>query len=139
MIGLKILKGGDGLEVTTAEEYRRGKQEVVELPSGARFKIRKMSPLEFGKLMEVLGTAANAPDSLREAQIRDRIVDVMRVLIPGCVVEPKISFESKEGCLSFEELEVADAMALMDAVYEFSGLAAEDAEERRKFRAEPSG
>lgn len=125
-------------KITSPKEYLKGQRKRITLPSGALFEIRKLSPVAFGEILKIMG-----PETARDMDdvIRDKIVDIMKVIVPRCVVKPKITLEDTgdEDKLSLEDLEMQDVFALLDEVYAFSGLTTEDVEERKSFREEPAG
>ena len=120
-------------KITSPKEYLKGQRKKITLPSGAVFEIRKLSPIAFGEILKITG-----PETARDMDdvIRDKIVDIMKVIVPRCVVKPKITLEETddEDKLSLEDLEMQDVFALLDEVYAFSGLSTEDTEERKSFR-----
>ena len=130
-------------KVTSASEYRKGKRTVVELPSGATFEIRKLSPLAFGELLNFIEVREGATEEETTAKVRGEIVNIMKTIIPQCIVTPKIVFDAnmtekemdKKNIIDFADLDLNDVFVLLDAVYEFSGLTEEAAEERTRFRA----
>ena len=129
--------------ITSASEYRKGKRHEVELPSGARFEIRKLSPLAFGELLKFIEVREGATEEETTAKVRGEIVNIMKTIIPQCVVTPTIVFDAnmteeemdEKNVIDFADLDLNDVFVLLDAVYEFSGLTEEAAEERTKFRA----
>jgi len=122
-------------KVTDANEYRRKVRKIIELPSGAVFEIRKLSPLRMAEVIDI----GDGVDQVKIANsIRDNLVTLMRVVIPSCVVRPKIVLydTDKKGELSFDDLEPDDLYALLDQVYEHSGLGPDEIEEREDFPEE---
>jgi len=125
---------------TTPAEYREKSRKSVELPSGATFEIRKISPLVYSEILEKIGVKpleADNPEA--ENIIRERILDVMKYAIPKCVVRPRIAISpdvNDESVLDFDDLDLGDVRVLLDVVYEFSGLTPEANEERENFREE---
>ena len=129
-------------DITSASEYRKGKRHVVELPSGATFEIRKLSPLAFGELLNFIEVREGATEEETTARVRSEIVNIMKTIIPQCIVNPTIAFEpdmteeemDEKNVIDFADLDLNDVFVLLDAVYEFSGLTEEAAQERTKFR-----
>ena len=119
-------------KITSPKEYLKGQRKKITLPSGAVFEIRKLSPIAFGEILKITG-----PETARDMDdvIRDKIVDIMKIIVPRCVVKPKITLEETddEDSLSLEDLEMQDVFALLDEVYAFSGLSTEDTKERKSF------
>lgn len=131
-------------KITSASNYRKAKRKIVELSSGFTFKIQKMSPTTWGKLIELTGTGENATEEEIIAIVRSKIIDVMFTIIPECVVDPRIIFDSglseeeldDQNIIDFNDLSMEDATELMDEIYRFSGIAPADVEEREEFRDE---
>ena len=119
-------------KITSPKEYLKGQRKQITLPSGAVFEIRKLSPIAFGEVLKIMG-----PETARDMDdiVRDKIVDIMKVIVPRCVVKPKITLEETDDKdkLSLEDLEMQDVFALLDEVYAFSGLSTEDVEEKKSF------
>jgi len=135
---------------TSVKQYRKGKYKTVELPSTLEdgshpvFVIRKPPITAMVKIMDVLGLkipSEVSPEDL-EKTIEERrkalakrlstkdFVKVMEILLPACVVEPKISLEASDDALAVDELEFEDQIQLLDAVWKFSGLSKESEETR---------
>lgn len=122
-------------KITSAKEYRNARRHEVELPSGAVFVIRKLSPMAFTDLLNIFGDVTLTQEQAT-ATVRENIVGIMKAIIPKCVVSPKVSFEytEDEDVLYMEDIEPEDMFALLDAVYSFSGITAEASVERQNFR-----
>jgi len=128
------------LEVTSADEYRARQRKIVTLPSGFVFEIRKMSPLTFAEMFELVGASPNDPQGVAEEKVRENVYEILKLVIPKCVVSPKISLEATdEDVLALEDLDMDDFFALLDEISTFSGLGAEDMEERQSFRDQSAG
>lgn len=123
-------------EITLASEYRAKQRKIVTLPSGFTFEIRKMSPLVFAKMFDVLGYEANVSKEQTESIIKEKLEEILKLIIPNCVVKPKISLEptDDEEVLCLEDLEMDDFYTLLDEISNFSGLSEDDMKERELFR-----
>lgn len=141
------------LEYTTAEEYLAGKVKKVALPSTTAsgkhpvFIIRKIPPktaLELTSLLELPEDAdlENINEALSMANVKEKLPKLIDIIIPACVVKPKIKKEKKHEecikCLSIDDLEIEDLVALFEEILEFNGLTAKGIKERQKFRKESS-
>lgn len=128
-------------KIATASEYRKKQRKLVELPSGFIFEIRKLSPIAYGEVLDKMGikpTQANSEEA--ENIIRDRMLDVMKLVLPEGVVSPKIAIESDdEDVLLFSDLDLNDVTVLLEEIYDFSGLTSEAQVEREEFREDESG
>jgi len=133
------------MSVTSVEEYRKRIYKIVELPSGAKFKIRKMSPSLVNEVLSILGIKLSpslSPEEARkefEQKMSDKdfpkfLAEVAPLVVSNCVVEPKISLNPSEDALSFDELEPMDVFNLLTQILDFTGLTAEAAERRSSFR-----
>lgn len=85
------------------EDYKKWSQETrtVQLPSGLVVKIRRMPTTAFLKLLDLGETARSKPS------------EVARIIIPSCLVEPK---------LEIDEIQPIDVIELLNAIVEYSGL-----------------
>jgi len=124
------------LETTSASEYRAGQRRMVTLPSGYVFEIRKMSPLTFSELFNVIGVEANASEEVAAERVRENLVEVIKVVIPKCVVKPKIALEASddEDVLSLEDLDMDDFTVLFEEISAFSGIGEKETDDRESFR-----
>ena len=142
------------LEYTTAEEYLAGKIKKVTLPSVTAtgkhpiFVIRKIPPkaaLELAGLLELPEDAdlENINEALSTINVREKLPELIDIVIPACVVKPKIKKEKKNEecpkCLCIDDLEIEDLVALFEEILEFNGLTAKGIKKRQKFRRESSG
>lgn len=126
-------------KVTSASEYRKKSRMLVELPSGAVFEIRKLSPLVYGEALEQVGISPAEGAEQVDAVVRKNIFSLMKLIVPKCVISPKISVSpSSDDELDYEDIELADLTRLMDEIYKFSGLTVEAEQEREEFREEPA-
>ncbi|RLG45123.1 MAG: hypothetical protein DRN81_02665 [Thermoproteota archaeon] len=131
------------VEVTTAKEYREKMTKIVTLPSGFNFRIRKMPPLALAKLMSIYDEALPATgreltpeeeEKMKEIGKR-RFAEIIKVVIPDCIVEPKVSLNpSSEDELSLDDLAADDIFKLLDEIMEFSGLGEAAKKARESFR-----
>lgn len=133
---------------TSVEEYRKGKQKVIELPSlladgtHPKFIIRKPPTKTMLRLLDLLGikiTGDMDPEELEKTveeavkgeDLKVKVAEYLATLLPACVVEPKITLDpTEEGALCLDDLEYQDQFALLDAVWEFAGLTEEASKER---------
>lgn len=123
-------------EVTSAKAYRERQRKIVTLPSGFVFEIKKMSPLTFTKMFELIGVGTDVTGERAEEMVKEKLYDVLKLIIPECVVNPKIVLESTddEDALALEDLEMDDFFALLNEISEFSGLGEESIKDRDRFR-----
>ena len=114
----------------SVEEYRKRNTKVIEI-DGFKWTIRKMTVSCLAKL-----TALYEKPSQTDEELRRMLPDVVKVLLPECVVEPKISSNPTEGCLCIDEIDAKTAMELVTQITEFSGITGPAARERETFRKE---
>ncbi|RLE64028.1 MAG: hypothetical protein DRJ47_08690 [Thermoprotei archaeon] len=142
------------MEYTTAEEYLAGKIEKVVLPSTTAsgkhpvFIIRKIPPkaaLELASLLELPEDVdlENINEALSSIDVKEKLPELIDIIIPACVVKPRIKKEKKNEecpkCLCIDDLEIEDLVALFEEILEFNGLTAQGIKKRQKFRRKPSG
>ncbi len=125
------------MEVTTVKEYVAKQRKKVELPSGFVFEIRKMSPLTFTKMFELIGVSSVDNEEETERKIQEGLQGILELVIPVCVVKPKIVIgDAGEDELSLDDLDMDDFLALLEEITDFSGLDKESVEGRESFRKE---
>jgi len=126
------------MSITSAQEYKARRQKVVRLPSGALFKIRKISPKVLGQLFSALNVQPGNPEQLQQSFI-DKLPLVIDILFPSCIVEPRVEVNpSDPNVLSVDDIDPNDAFFLINAIMEFSGLTEEAMRQKRNFRQEPA-
>jgi len=117
--------------ITGINEYRKkvsGEKEV-SLPSGAVFKIKKITGRDFVKYgmlplkstMEIARAKNNEEvvNKLTEEE-RKKQIEAMDRIIVIAVKEPKLSLEKKEGFLCIDELSDEDYYKLVTEITNFS-------------------
>ncbi len=125
------------MEVTTVKEYVAKQRKMVKLPSGFVFEIRKMSPLTFTKMFELIGVRPNETEEETEKKVQEGLQGILELVIPVCVVRPRIVLgPAGKDELSLDDLDMDDFLALLDEITEFSGLDKKSVEERESFRKE---
>jgi len=125
-----------------AAEYKSKAIKEVPLPSGFVFKIRRIPPRLIPGLTDI-GEYKN-PKEMTMAERREamsKLMEHMMVVIPACVVEPKIVTGDSvpEDAIHFDDLAFDDLFALYTAIIDHTGLTAKAAEKRKKFRRKRSG
>ena len=122
-------------EIVSARAYKSTKKKIVTLPSGFKFEIRKVPPSVYGDILAILDVSNVGPNEATTLS-QKHLVDILKIIIPRCVVRPKIVVEctDDEDVLCLDDLDYADGFALLDHIYEFSGITAEAAKNREKFR-----
>jgi len=127
-------------KTTSPAEYRKKSRKIVELPSGAVFEIRKLSPLVYGAALEKMGVKADTSPDSAESVVRENIFELMKTVVPKCVMSPKVAVDPvSEDELDYEDIELADLTMLLDEIYKFSGLSVQAQEEREEFREVQTG
>ena len=124
----------------SAEEYRKRVYKDVTMPDGFVFTIRKMNYKTLTALLDVYGEAPTG--ELTEQQkkeigdkIRKQLPSIISIVIPACVVKPKISVNpTSENELALDDVEPGHLLALVNAITDFSGLTGQAAEERKSFQ-----
>lgn len=113
-------------------EYRQkvGGEKEIPLPSGAVFKIRKVTGRDFMSegnfpvsstrdIVQAKKEASAAWDNMASEQRKEKI-KAMNGIIVMAVKEPKISLEPEEGKLCVKEINDTDYFALVEAISTFS-------------------
>lgn len=133
-------------KVTTVNEYleKSCSTKLVELPSGAVFKIRKVTARDYvvNSEMPIRSTKEISTSSDEKNQIAiDKLTPAQRKimmkandqLIVKSVISPKLSIEKIENCLCVDELSDTDYYKL---VSEITSLSFVDDKELKFFRPE---
>ena len=125
------------MEVTEAKEYLAQQRKMVTLPSGFVFEIRKMPPMVYARMKDLIGVGPNdSPEGIEE-KVEKGQQEMMELVVPRCVVRTKIVLENPaEDELSLDDLEIEDFLALLEEISEFSGISEEGIQERESFREE---
>jgi len=128
-------------EVVKASDYRATQRKIVELPSGFKFEIRKMSPMIFAEVYGVTNVSPDMTNEAAEKLIQENVFSMIETVIPYCVVRPKIiaGESTNEDALSIYDIDPDDIFVLLEEITNFSGLGDADSAERKKFRTEPDG
>lgn len=106
------------------EEYKKSVRKKVKLPSGLELTVRRMSLRTFIQLYDVW--PVKEPDP-RDPTFIKLLPQILEIVLPACVEEIPEQLE-------IDDLAPGDAMELLTAIFEFSGLTAEEMKRRRKFR-----
>ena len=123
-------------KIISPDSYRKKvyKEEVVEVPSGALFKIKKISPMEFIEegmddiptpflefVME--GNPEKFPEMTKDKKSADFLATFLNVVIEKGIIEPKVFVkyvkDRKEGGLLWAELEKEDQSFLLAKIAGF--------------------
>lgn len=128
--------------------YRERTRQTVELPSGAKVTIRKLCGSDFlgvGNIPVALTVAAKANGEHSPSQAHIEYgVKLSTIMLTRCCgpiqfegeslrIVNKPFAETGTGEISIEELEQADAEAIVQAITKFSGLGKEAAAAARPF------
>jgi len=113
------------------EEYRKSKTKSVTTSSGATFVIRKMPLSAFLQMMQLYEKVPATEEGARQI-----LPDVIRLILPACIVEPQIGDGPDK--LSLDDLDAADAFELLTEISEFSGLSEVAQRQRQSFRTQPN-
>lgn len=132
------------MKITSAKKYRKGKTKVIKLPSGSVFKIKKPAGRVMASLLNLFDVKISVNEDLSKEEIsqeleglefQDKLVNIMDLLIPSCVVDPKISLveTDDEDLLFIDDIEYSDLYSLIDEIMAFSGISKEATDERESF------
>jgi len=124
------------MQVTSAKDYRKGKTKLVPLPSGAVFKIGKPDGVAMAEMLSMfdvpikMGSSPESvqrtfEDEMSKIDIKEKLADFLKLLIPACCIDPRVTINPKEKSdevLLLQEVEQEDSFALIDAIMEFSGF-----------------
>lgn len=114
------------LKIVTAEEYCKLSTKLVKLTSGSVFEIKIMGADSTVKYLSIVPNDGVKQEQLKDFLIANSAHIVKWVVMPN-IVAPKIPEDY---------LKLTDAMELLIAMLEFSGLTPEDTEQIEKFRQE---
>jgi len=110
-------------KVVSPEGYRRKSPDfkLVEVPSGAIFKIREIDVPTFGRLQEFY---SKMPSGEVNAQnIMNYLPELARILLPAGIEEPRVvENKASENALSVDEIRVSDKITLIFEIMDFSGI-----------------
>jgi len=136
------------MEITKAEDYIKTRRKHVELPSGATFRIRKISANDFLDVGETPQFFVSMKEKARTAKSTEELLKkltpdesaktfrFMNKVVCSGVVEPTIvesdSTDSSE--ISINDVDDLDKKALFDEIIRFSGMTEHDKDVIEKFR-----
>ena len=115
------------------QEYVKKNRKTVTTRSGATFVIRKIPPTCMHIVFKLAQYAKSATGEV-DPRYFEELSDVLRELIPKCVVEPKITLEPQPDSIALDDLGLDDVMELFTSIFDFTGLGPRQAAERDKFR-----
>jgi len=96
------------------KDYKEKSMKVVTTKSGASFTIRKVS---VGVLTELSSVYSG-----KKPQDQD-LPKILRIIVPNCVVEPKIVLKDPQpNELALDELNADDTFDLLEEIVNFSGV-----------------
>lgn len=122
-----------------ADAYRAKNQKTVTI-DGLEWTIRKVPPMTLGKIMEVTGIGPNTDKAEAETAVKSKLFEIAKIILPPCTINPHISLSPvSTDELSLDDLTIEALNGLLDAIYEFSGIGAEEQEKRENFRPEQAG
>lgn len=109
------------IKIINAADYRKQyvKTKIVKAPSGAGFKIRPISPLDY--VNDKIPTAKKGDDELQSGKLFTKAVLLNCVLMPK-LVDKKVE-ECKDNELSLDEIVFADYQFLVKEITEYSAPA----------------
>jgi len=140
--------------VIKPSEYRKKNVSVVDvtLKSGDVWKIRKMPFETLAKFFSILGISIDSKQSQEslkalfsektaESDFIKKIVELAKILLPDCCVEPEVTLSSTptESQLIFTELEYTDIFELFFDIMDISGFSAEEMTKRESFQQKSIG
>jgi hypothetical protein len=120
-------------EVSSGSDYRKGKRQVVQLPSGHKFLIKKPSGKTLTKLLNIFEGEITEADlgeehvkQLLKSMSPQQIVAFIEDIMASCVLRPKIvSYDTeKDNEVWVEDIDVEDYVKLFEAVMKFSQMTA---------------
>ena len=121
-------------KIITANEYRKSifKEFEVRVPSGAKFKIKRLSPIDFIKegmedlpnpfieFVQSEGTAEKLNEALKDKETKDFFNDFIKIIISEGIVTPKVLIkydkEKKDECLFWGEISASDQSFLISSI-----------------------
>lgn len=139
------------MKATSPSQYKQGKTKEVTLPSvGADgshpvFTIRKLGIKPIIKLLDAFEVEIKQgsdvetlerelKETIKTVDLKTKIVQVIEILLPAGISEPKVTAEPAEDSLCLDDIEFNDQMKLFDEIWDFNGLGEKASEERKKFR-----
>lgn len=139
------------LKVSSVKDYKKKVQatKLIELPSGAVFKVRKLKILPFLKsdvipnnllpLLKNIGEGSINFDKLETEALEDpkllkKLTDVMEIMVMGAVVEPKITKEETDESICIDDLDEDDLQFLFNWIQKENKLDSKAREQLNSFR-----
>ena len=134
--------------VTSPQEYLSGKRREVTLPSTLPngehpvFIIRKPPTKVMIRLLSLLEVSLDVNrnpellekdinEAMNTPQAAEKIVRFLDLLLPACVVEPKITNDPNEtDGIYIDDVDMEDQLALLEAILDLAGLSKKAEEER---------
>jgi hypothetical protein len=139
------------LKVTSASAYRTETTFLRELKSGRVFRLKEPDGKVLAKLLKIFGLEipeVREDETIEEVRERlrnnpqvpslsmDKLEDLIILLLPACVVEPKIVWdwsETDDKHLHFEEMVQSDQLDILFVILEVIGLSIKAMEEDEDF------
>lgn len=133
------------MEITTANEYTNKREKVVQLPSGAVFKIRKLSAFDFIKDGEIPRFMKQVNKSSDKTKVLDTMSDkdkaealelLTKVVCAG-TVEPNVVDKPADECtdneLSINTVDDSDKKYLLEQIVSMTSMTSQDMDVIEKF------
>lgn len=133
------------VEVTKANEYIKDREKVIDIPSGAKFKIRKLSAYDFldngeiPKFISSIKETKGSPkgfDKLTSTE-RTEALGILTKIVCAGVVEPSIVNKTRQECTD-DELPIScvddtDKQFLLEQIVSYTGATGHDVDVIKKF------
>jgi hypothetical protein len=124
-----------------AKTYRERNRKIVTIDD-IEWTIRKIPPSALGEVMKLTGmepATTEEAKKMAEEKIKTKLFDIAKVVIPACVLNPKVEVDTKdENKLDFDDLSFVAMTELLDVIYKFSGITPEAMKEKEQFREKPT-
>lgn len=115
--------------VSSGSDYRKGKRQVIELPSGFKFLIKKPSGKNLTKLLnvfegELTDMGQEHIKELLKNMGTEQITEFIDTIMTSCVLQPKIVDHDTENDneVWIEDIDAEDYVKLFEAVMKFSQM-----------------
>lgn len=115
--------------VSSGSEYRKGKRQVVTLPSGFKFLIKKPSGKNLTKLLnvfegELTDMSQEHIKELLKNMGTEQITEFIDTIMTNCVLRPKIVDHETDNDneVWIEDIDAEDYVKIFEAVMKFSGV-----------------
>jgi len=133
-------------------EYKSGSVKEITLPSGEKWRIRRIPFDALSEFITILGLKfekGKAPTQIEQTfsleldkpDFKNKLVQMTKIVLPACSVDPKIilSGDSSDDYILYSEIKPMHVFDLFFEMLDFSDLSEAAMKGREKFQQESDG